>query len=233
MTAPWLTELNDGWEAARGAFRAEGDVIAAAMIAEYLGLSLSEPLDARIATHALRVLLLTQGFIRPGQRSRTFSWLGEGETGAKCWLFPLFDGAAELVEVLAFDVEGRDECDIFSYGESTDHVGLDMSGWHGDKRLVLFARPRAWLRFWIRRFRAREAERLRFYEMSPESCGALIVRPEAMNFSPVQRTRASWANGVDEVLVMDRELGERVAAAFRAAATNVLPELKVAGAQGG
>jgi hypothetical protein len=147
--------------------------------------------------------------------------------GAKCWLYPLYDQAAELVEVLAFDVDGRDETDIFSYGEAIDHVGLDLTGLNEDKRVVLFARPRAWLRYWIKRLREREAARSRFYATTPASCGALIVRPAVVNFAPVRLQRAAWADGVEEVVVADKELGERVQAAFAAAAVNSLPELKV------
>lgn len=232
MTAPWLAEMNDGWDAARSSFLARGDA-AWAEVAAYLGLNVDEPLDCRIATHALRGLGLTRGAVVPGARSLTYSWSHAAGAGAPCWLYPLYDRAAELIEVLAFDVEGRADADIFSYGEAIDHIGLDLTGLNEDKRLVLFTRPRKWLRFWIKRLREREADRLRFYATSPASTGALILRPETVNFTPVRRSRAAWAEGVDEVVVMDRELGERVKAAFVAVATNALPELKVAGAQGG
>lgn len=232
MTMPWLAEMNDGWDAARAAFLAEGNGLAAGLVAAYLGLKLEDPLDARIAAHALRGLSLTRGAIIPGARSLTFSWSHDPDAGAKCWLYPLYDQAAELVEVLAFDVDGHAETDIFSYGEAIDHVGFDLTGLNEDKRVVMFVRSRVWLRYWIKRLREREAARSRFYTTSPASCGALIVRPAAVNFAPVRRSRAAWADGVEEVVVADKELGERVQAAFAAAAVNALPELKVVGKGG-
>jgi hypothetical protein len=235
MTMPWLAELTSGWETARAAFAARGGGEAAALVAAYLGLDLAEPLDARIAGHCLHSLQLTRGRIKPGVRAPVFSWPLEGEGGAACWLYPLYDGAAELIEVLAFDVEGRTETDIFSYGESLAHVGLDAWPFPDgpDRRLVMIARPRAWLRYWIDALRKRDSARVWLHGRSPMDCAALIVRPHAIDFTPVRRTRPDWIEGVDEVVVMGAELSERVGAAFRAAATNAVPELKVAGTKGG
>jgi hypothetical protein len=238
MTMPWLAELNGGWNEARAAFLKHGASVAAAEVAVYLGLALDEPLDARIAGHVFAGLYLTRGRIRPGRRSMTFSWPNDGEGGAACWLYPLWDGAANLIEVLAFDVEGRPDTDVFSYGESVTALGLDPEERSLDaaasKRVVMIARPRAWFRFWIQGLRERAAAaRITLCRSSPENSAALIVRPWAMDFSPVRRERAPWAHGVDEVVVIGADLGEQVAQAFSAAAANVLPELKVSKAKGG
>lgn len=234
MTMPWLAELNGGWDAARAAFLAKGPAVAAGEIAAYLGLDLTEPLDARVAGHTLAGLLLTRGRILPGKRSATFSWPHESEAGTACWLFPLFDAASELIEVLAFDGEGDAEGGLYTYGEAIAHVGFDAD-WRSPgaaEQLVLFERPRAWLRHWITRLRQRDQTPLSLHRSSPADTGALIVRPGAVSFMPVRRERAAWAVGVGEVVVVGQELGDRVKAAFAAAATNPLPELKVA-AKGG
>jgi hypothetical protein len=224
MTMPWQAEMEGGWDAARAAFVAQGGVLAAASIAEYMGLDLSEPIDARIADTAYCGLLVTRCRVRLGRRSATFSWPNDGEAGTPCWLYPVYDDDANLVEVLAFDAEGA-EHDVYSYGEAITALGLDARGI--ERRRVLFTRPRGWLRYWVKQMRHGDGAAARLHASAPQFHAALIVRPNVIDWSPVRRERAAWAYGVTEVVVADQDLGARIKRAFEAAARNALPELKL------